>query len=90
MDIGIEDGAMGQWYVEEGLPVDVIGLFLGERLFSAFSGEIFWVRPDSVRVGPAQVRLLLQFFYFILKRFKNSIRTNLKVEQILSWNKFKN
>jgi hypothetical protein len=39
-------------------------------------------------------KLLLQFFFlfFIIsfwKRFKNSIRTNLKVEQILSWNKIR-
>jgi hypothetical protein len=49
-------------------------------------------RSDNVTFGLAgpgkAISLVFPFFYFVLKRFKNSIRTNLKVEQILSWNKF--
>jgi hypothetical protein len=59
-----------------------------ERLFPALSGEILRVRPCSVQVGPAQVRLLLQFFFlfsiilFKKEIYKNSIRTNFKLKQI--------
>jgi hypothetical protein len=37
-----------------------------ERLFSAFSGENLRVRQRSVWVGPAQVKLFLQFFFIFI------------------------
>jgi hypothetical protein len=64
-----------------------------ERLFSALSGDILRVRVRAFWVGPAQVRLLLQFFVFLLfiflfwKKFKTAINkfkiwTNFKLEQL--------